>query len=115
VSDAGRYQLEDRADQAFTPRALKGFVESPLAGLGGVPDPSARAGLKWNLRHVWLMVLLGLGLAGFALLLKPSPPARRVLLLPAAAALAYVAAVPLSPLLYLPARYQVYPLAIAAW
>lgn len=109
----GPYQSEDRSTGAFSLQALKNFAEAPLAGLGGEWNPGDTE-LQRSPRQIALMVLLALGVAGFALLVRPSPPARRVLLLPAAAIAAYLLAAMLAPWLYLPARYQLFPLAIAA-
>ncbi|QOV91848.1 hypothetical protein [Humisphaera borealis] len=109
----GPYQVEDRSTGSFSLTALKNFVEAPLAGLGGAWNPGD-AGLLLDIKQIVLMVLAAAGLAGFILLLKPSPPARRVLLLPAMAVAAYVLSALAAPRLYLPARYQLYPMAIAA-
>lgn len=109
----GPYQVEDRTTGVFGLQAAKNFVEAPLAGLGGEWNPGDRK-LNLGVRQIMLMILAAAGLAGFVLLLKPSPPARRVILLPAIAILAYVLSALIAPRLYLPARYQLYPLAIAA-
>lgn len=113
LSAAGRYSGEDRADDAFSLRALKNFVDAPLAGLGGQWDP-AHPSLRFKPRQVALLLMALAGIAGYVSLVKASPPGRRVLLLPAAALVAYAVSVPLVPMLYLPSRYQLYPLAIAA-
>ena len=109
----GPYQVEDRSTGAFSLTAVKNFVEAPLAGLGGSWNPGD-AGMSFDLKQILLMVLCVAGLVGFVMLLKPSPPARRVLLLPAMAIAAYVLSAVLAPRLYLPARYQLYPMAVAA-
>lgn len=109
----GPYQAEDRSTGAFSLQAMKNFVEAPLAGLGGEWRPGETA-LNLSGKQVVLMVLTVAGLAGFVMLVKPSPPARRVLLVPAAAVAAYLLSALLAPRLYLPARYQLYPLAVAA-
>jgi hypothetical protein len=114
LSSTGRYHDEDRVDEGFSARAVRNFINAPLAGIGGEWDPSAAAGLTVSPRLVYLLLLAALGLAGFGLLVRTSPPARRLLLLPAAGIAAYLVAVPLVPLLYLPTRYQLYPLALAA-
>src|SRR5436305_10333680 len=50
--------------------------------------------------------------AGFTLLCRDSLAARRLLLLAAAAVIANAVSIPLAPYLYLPSRYQLYPLAL---
>jgi hypothetical protein len=113
LSAEGRYTYEDRTDHPFSLQAAKNFVEAPLAGLGGEWDPS-RSGLRMNLRAVAALALLAAGATGFGLLARTSAPARRVLLLPLAAVVGYVLSALAAPLLYIPSRYQLYPLAVSA-
>jgi hypothetical protein len=113
LSAAGRYHGEDRGDGSFSGRAFKNFLEAPLAGIGGDWEPS-REGFKLRPRTTCTLILLTLGLAGFGSLLKTSPAARRALLLPLSAIIGYCVSAAMVPLLYLPSRYQLYALAIAA-
>jgi len=110
---SGPYQEDDSATATFSLEAMKNFAEAPLAGLGGRWEPGDKR-FALDARQISLLVLLALGIAGFVLLIRPSPPARRVLLLPIAAIAAYLLAALLAPRLYQPARYQLYPLALAA-
>jgi hypothetical protein len=113
VSAGGRYREEDRADVPRVDRALMNFLKGPLAGLGGDWDPGD-SHLKLKPRTGLLLLMLVLGIAGFIPLARTSPAARRATLLPLAALIAYLISIPAAPTLFLPSRYQLFPLAITA-
>ena len=100
IGPGGRYAEEDRAPDLRSASEWGGFFRPVLAGLGGDRLPA------------WLFAAGGL--AGFVLLARRDVRARRLLVLPFAAVVAHFASIPLSPFLYLPSRYQIYPLGLLA-
>jgi hypothetical protein len=114
LGPGGRYNNEeDRVPGLFSWPDLHGYVRWFLAGLGGPSESTG--GLFFNpTKGVAISILAVLGLVGFGLLTRGNIEARRLLVLPAAAVLAHVISIPVAPYLYLPARYQIYPLVVLA-
>ena len=113
LGPAGRHAAEDRGDAPFALASLKNFIAAPMAGVGGDWNPQ-QSGLAISVRQLLALGLLIVGGAGYALLMRRSAAARRVALLPAAGVAGFVVAALATPTLSAPARYQLYPLALAA-
>ena len=113
VGPGGRYADEDRAPGLFSRADLAEYVRAPLSGLGG-PGGAGQSIFSHPGRKAPLWVFGALGAIGTATLVNRDVRTRRLLLLAAAALLAHVVSIPLSPYLYLPERYLAYPLPVIA-
>jgi hypothetical protein len=113
VGPGGRYVDEDRAPALFGRADLAEYVRATLSGLGG-PGGAGQSLFARPGRKIPLWIFAALGAVGTATLLVRDVRTRRLLLLAAAALLAHVVSIPLSPYFYLPERYLAYPLPVVA-
>ena len=118
----GRYGPEDRAPFDALPRAILKMLPEAFRGreatwLPGTYDwvsiipsnPSTMPLLQWVMLGVGLVVCVGLVLQAYE-----DAAARRLLVLPIVASIAYLVATPLAPTLYLPQRYTAYTIPLVA-
>ncbi len=113
VGPGGRYAAEDRPMPMLSRIDLEGYVR-PVLGALGAPTEGGKSILAQPLKTLPILVFALVGAYGYLTLAVRDVRAMRLLLLAAAALIAHLVAIPLSPYLYLPARYQTYPLAVLA-
>lgn len=117
----GRYGFDDRPPfpgvlvalaDAFG-RALQGGADAWLPFLREWISNGYHFGDPASIPFVAVVAFIGLiTLAGTFRLAARDPAARRLLALPAAACVCYCLAIGLTPLLFLPQRYMIYPIAV---